>query len=86
MGWIKTSTKRQETQVPEKEFLEEYLGQLVWELNFRSLCEEYSAERVLWVQDIAITGYETERQNNRGIFARVKNWLFHFFRMDSWKK
>lgn len=79
MGWIRTSTEKPEAPVLEKSELKEYLQQLVWEVNFRSLCEEYPAEGVLWIQDITLTSYETERKREHNIFVRARDWLRRLF-------
>lgn len=50
---------------PDRETLQEYLEQMVQELNLRLLCREESgllSEKVLWVQEITVTEYSEKHK------------------------
>lgn len=50
---------------PDRETLQEYLGQIVQELNLRLLCREeggFLSGKILWVQEITVTEYSEKHK------------------------
>lgn len=58
-----------QTPPPDRETVEQYLGQLALEMNLRLLCREETAPpsgRTLWVQEITVTDYREKPEGEAG--------------------
>ncbi len=69
IGGMRRKKGREQAPFPDRETLQEYLGQLAQELNLRLLCREevkFTSEKVLWVQEITVTEYRDNPQKKAG--------------------
>lgn len=65
IGGMRRNGRAERAVYPDRETLQEYLGQMVQELNLRLLCREEGGPlsgKILWVQEITVTEYSEKHK------------------------
>ena len=65
VGGMRRNGRAERAVYPDRETLQEYLGQMVQELNLRLLCREEGGSlsgKILWVQEITVTEYSEKHK------------------------
>ena len=65
LGGMRRNGRAERAVYPDRETLQEYLGQMVQELNLRLLCRKGGGSlsgKILWVQEITVTEYSEKHK------------------------